>query len=107
VGAGAFAIAIFRLELLLRSGSNFFQKSELTFHLRRATPPQIVSHDNLRSKTGKIFFSFWIFGAPVFFFKKEGKFFGFGSPVSFPKEPDAESRGSGGRGRNKKILKIH
>jgi hypothetical protein len=39
--------------------------------------------------------------------KNEKKIFGSGSPASFPKEPDAKSRGSGGRGRrnSKRIRK--
>jgi hypothetical protein len=53
----------------------------------------------LAFQNGKIFSTFRIlYVRDSFLLKRKRKFFGFGSPASFSKEPDAESHGFGGRG---------
>jgi hypothetical protein len=80
----------------LRSSSNFFPKFGLAFffvasavRLRRKFSPTKTCVS--KPEKFSLLFGFCM-RAPSFSFKRKRKFFGFGSPVSFPKEPDAESQ---------------
>jgi len=89
------------LAVLAERNSNFFcRKSGFRFlafasaeQLRRKSFWKRFSFQNRKNF---LYFSDFVFARARFFSKRKRKFFGFGSPASFLKEPDAELLGFGG-----------
>jgi hypothetical protein len=93
---------------IIKRNSNFFRRKSgfrlvhaFALDFAASSRERKLAFQNLKNF---LYFSDFLWAADFFKSKMKRKFFGFGSPASFPKEPDAKSRGSGGR--RKKTIKI-